>query len=391
MVGVFLRRSVSAAPGYDGHFLRHGGRCHQCSCDGKSCQLGLHWIHSLLISLVFSFWVRIFRPVFVRQPVLGVQRTAIFRQPTNFDLLTWGEAFHIRGVPSLNHKLFIARNRQTCAEDITHVNELFHFGFQRVCAFLNTVFIVFNTFRTDRNPCPRSRLYAFMYWLTVDQLAVVQFHNRDAVVDLFDHTFQRVVLADELRHKAVLWVFIQCVRWIQLLNAAIVKNRHAVGHGQGFGLVVGHINRGDTQIVRQIGDLKLHFFTQLLVQRAKRFIHQNQLGFKHQCTRQGDPLLLSTRKLSWPAATKGAHLNHIQGAFDFFFARALAHFTHLQWEAQVFRNRHMREQRVVLEHHANATLVRRNVVDGGATKANVAVCRRFKACQHHEASCLARA
>jgi hypothetical protein len=51
----------------------------------------------------------------------------------------------------------------------------------------------------------------------------------------------------------------------------------------------------------------------------------------------------------------------------------------------------VRKQRVVLEHHANAALVRRHVVDRIAVEINLAVGGRLKTGQHHQGCCLARA
>jgi hypothetical protein len=51
----------------------------------------------------------------------------------------------------------------------------------------------------------------------------------------------------------------------------------------------------------------------------------------------------------------------------------------------------MRKQRVVLEHHADAALVRRHVVDRIVPQKDLAVSCRLKTGQHHQAGGLARA
>ena len=75
---------------------------------------------------------------------------------------------------------------------------------------------------------------------------------------------------------------------------------------------------------------------------------------------------------------------------NFLFALGLADFADFQRKGQVFGNRHMREQRIVLEHHANAALVRWNVVDRRSAQTDVTMGCGFKSCQHYQASCLAR-
>ena len=75
---------------------------------------------------------------------------------------------------------------------------------------------------------------------------------------------------------------------------------------------------------------------------------------------------------------------------NFCFTLGFAHLSDFKREAQVFGNRHMREKGVVLEHHADATLVRWNIVDRLPIKANIAVGCRLKPCEHHQAGRLAR-
>src|SRR5690606_27886943 len=54
-------------------------------------------------------------------------------------------------------------------------------------------------------------------------------------------------------------------------------------------------------------------------------------------------------------------------------------------------HRHVREEGIVLEHHANIALVRGHTSDGGPVDADVAAADMFEASQHHEHSCLAGA
>jgi hypothetical protein len=83
-----------------------------------------------------------------------------------------------------------------------------------------------------------------------------------------------------------------------LLDFALVEHRHAVGHGQRFALVVGHVHHGHAQALVQVLDFHLHVFAQLLVQCAQRFVHQHQLRFEHQGAGQGHTLLLATGQLA---------------------------------------------------------------------------------------------
>ena len=43
----------------------------------------------------------------------------------------------------------------------------------------------------------------------------------------------------------------------------------------------------------QVANLELHLFAKLLVERAERLVHQDQLGLEHECPRDRGSLLLA--------------------------------------------------------------------------------------------------
>ena len=151
-----------------------------------------------------------------------------------------------------------------------------------------------------------------------------------------------------------------------------------------------HIDDGHAQIFVDMLDFILHMLAKLLVERAERLVHQNQLRLEHQRARQRDALLLAARQLCRLAVGKGAHLHHVQRPAHLLVDLALRHLSNLQREGQVFGHRHMREQRIVLEHHADAALVRRDVVDRPAAELDLAMRRGLETGQHHQAGRLAR-
>ena len=66
-----------------------------------------------------------------------------------------------------------------------------------------------------------------------------------------------------------------------------------VRHGEGFRLVVGHENRGDTDPVLDRRQLDAHVFAQVGVERRERFVEQQHVGFDDDGARQRDALLLA--------------------------------------------------------------------------------------------------
>ncbi|MNL28559.1 hypothetical protein D3C87_1502070 [compost metagenome] len=57
-------------------------------------------------------------------------------------------------------------------------------------------------------------------------------------------TVEAVVLTDEVGDESVFRFFVEGARWGDLLDFALMEYRNAVGHGQRFTLIVGHVNHG---------------------------------------------------------------------------------------------------------------------------------------------------
>ena len=202
---------------------------------------------------------------------------------------------------------------------------------------------------------------------------------------------QHRVVAHKAGHKAVDRGFVQAVHGVDLLDHAFVEHGHPVRHGEGFRLVVRHVHKRHAQAAVQGFQLDLHVLAQLFVECAQRLVHQHQLGVEHQRTGQGHALLLAARHLRGIAAAHVAHLHHVQSAFDLGVQLGLGHFAHRQRVGNVLGHRHVRKQRVVLEHHAEIALVRRCAGDLAAIEHDVARGGRLEPGQHHQRGGLARA
>ena len=136
-------------------------------------------------------------------------------------------------------------------------------------------------------------------------------------------------------------------------------------------------------------DLVLHLLAQLLVQRTQRLVHQHEVGLEHQGARNRDALLLAARKLAGAAVAHLRQLHHLQHLGNAILDLRLRHVAHLQRECKILVDRHVREQRIVLEHHADAALVRGHVVDRLVLQVDFAVGGGLEARKHHEGGGLA--
>ena len=86
------------------------------------------------------------------------------------------------------------------------------------------------------------------------------------------------------------------------------------------------------------------------------------LRIEDEGARQRHPLLLAARELRRPARAELAELDHVQRLADALRdLRASASAGPDSGKADVLGHRHVREQRVVLEHHADVAPVRRQV------------------------------
>jgi hypothetical protein len=128
-----------------------------------------------------------------------------------------------------------------------------------------------------------------------------------------------------------------------------------------------------------------------LSSRAQGLIHQHQLRIEDQGAGECHALLLAAGKLRRPALAHLRQLDHAEGALDLRLDLGLRHLPHLQRKGEVLLDRHMREQRIILKHHADIALVRRDMVDRLAVEEDAAMGRHFEPGQHHQGGGLARA
>ena len=87
------------------------------------------------------------------------------------------------------------------------------------------------------------------------------------------------------------------------------------------------------------------------------------LRIDHQSARQRDALLLAAGKLARLAILVTRELDQRQRVRDPPLDFGLRHVAHLEAIADIGRDRHVREQRVILKHHADLALIGRHVVD----------------------------
>ena len=113
---------------------------------------------------------------------------------------------------------------------------------------------------------------------------------------------------------------------------------------------MGHINKGDAQLLLQPLQLQLHLLAQLQIQRPQRLVQQQHLRSVHQRSGNGHALALAARHLADPPLFEALQLHG---------AQRLGQPLHCQSVGHVVIDIHQREQRVALKHCVDCPLVGR--------------------------------
>ena len=182
----------------------------------------------------------------------------------------------------------------------------------------------------------------------------------------FDHLGRQHVhprRTDETGHEEVGGVVIQIQRRPDLLDAAGLQHDDLVGHRHGFDLIVRDIDHGRVEFLVQARQFDPHLAAQGGVEVGQRFVEQEDLGLPHDRTADGDTLALTTRQVPGPTVEVGFQLQDASGFLDLAVAFGPGNPRQAQSEPHVLPHRHVRIQRVGLEHHRQAAVRRPDLID----------------------------
>jgi hypothetical protein len=165
----------------------------------------------------------------------------------------------------------------------------------------------------------------------------------------------------------------------ELLHAAAVHDGDAVRHGQRLFLVVRDQHRGDAVVPLQPLDLDLHVEAEILVERAEGLVEQEDLRIHRERAGERDALLLPAGKLPRQPLGESLHMDEAQHVGHALADPRLRRMARLEPVGDVLGDRHMRKERVVLEHDADAAAMRRQMVHGLAVEEDAARALRHEA------------
>ena len=162
--------------------------------------------------------------------------------------------------------------------------------------------------------------------------------------------------------NALLRMLVDLARAPDLLHLAVVHDGDPVGHRQRLFLVVRHVDERRPELVLDALELELHVLAQLHVERAERLVEEQRGRPVDERARQRDALLLAAGELPRPPALQALEPDDVEELEHPLAALAARHPLQLQPERDVVVDRHVREERVLLEDHVDRPAVRR---DGG--------------------------
>jgi hypothetical protein len=169
---------------------------------------------------------------------------------------------------------------------------------------------------------------------------------------------------------------------VDLLQSAVLQDGDAVAHRHGLDLVVRHVDGSDVQAVLEFGDLGAGLDAELGVEVGQWLVHQEDLWVPDDGAAHGDALTLATGEGLRFAVEVLLDAEQLGSLVDAFGPLLVVDALHLEGEAHVVRDRHVRVERVVLEHHRDVPLLWWKVGDVAVADVDLAFVDFFEAGEH---------
>ena len=149
-------------------------------------------------------------------------------------------------------------------------------------------------------------------------------------------------------------------RRTDLLDPALVEDGQAVAHRERLLLVVGHVDERDPDLLLDRLELDLHLLAELEVERPERLVEEQDARSIDERACERDPLPLAARQLARLAPLVALEAHHPQRVGDAGEAFRLGDLPDDQPVGDVVTDRHVREERVVLEDRVDVAVERRD-------------------------------
>ena len=206
--------------------------------------------------------------------------------------------------------------------------------------------------------------------LRKDRLLAAPFHRKEI------HRRRADEPGDELVRRPLIDGF----RRVVLLHHAVLQHHDAISHGHGLDLVMGDEDHGGLQLLRQRLDLGAHLPAQFCVEVGERLIEQEGFWIAHDSAPHRHALTLATGQFLRLAVEIRIDMQQRGRALYALVDLGLGHTAQFQRERHVVVDAHVRIERVVLKHHRDVALRRRNAVDAPIPDEELAGRDRLETC-----------
>ena len=175
---------------------------------------------------------------------------------------------------------------------------------------------------------------------------------------------------------------VDLARSSDLLDLPAVHDGDPIGHRQGLVLVVGHVHERRPQLGLDPLQLELHLLAELYVQRSQRLVEQQRCRLVDERAGQRHALLLAAGELSRAPILETLELDDAQNLEHTSAVLLAGNALHLEPERDVVVDRHVREERVLLEHHVDGSSVREDRRDVPSLKDDAPLVRHLEPRNH---------
>ena len=166
--------------------------------------------------------------------------------------------------------------------------------------------------------------------------------------------------AEEGRDLAAGGPAIDIFRRAGLQDATALHDHDAIGQRHRLFLVVGDIERGDLQPPLQRAELVAHLGAQAGIEVAERLVEQQHRRARTPARGRSPRAAAGRPRAPAPAGRRGVHVDQAQRRHDALLDLGLGDVPHAQGIGDVVEHRHVRPDRVGLEHHAELAQVGRH-------------------------------
>ena len=178
--------------------------------------------------------------------------------------------------------------------------------------------------------------------------------------------------ADKTGDEAVGRFVVEVERLTDLLHQPVAHHHDAVAKRHCLDLIVRHVDRRGSEPVMELFQFDSHLHAQRGVEIGQRLVEQKYLRIAHDGAAERNALALAPGQLAWLALQQVLDAENVgrvaHPPLDF----GAGKLAHLQAERHVVMHAHVRIERVVLKHHGDVAIHRRQVVDHSLTDQDVA-------------------